>query len=136
MAKLLKASTARKRAQETDLAALALADIAEGIAAQSARGEFGLSSMVHTSVEEEVVTTLEKAGYKVTYPHYEFALSIFGARREEAAKNWLQRLLARFFGDTSEEALAPVYSESRAQREWEDINISWAPISDSPDEEG
>jgi hypothetical protein len=69
----------------------------------------------------------------VTYPHYEFALSIFGARREEAAKNWLQRLLARFFGDTSEEALAPVYAETRAQREWEDINISWAPVPEPPE---
>jgi hypothetical protein len=99
MTKLLKASTARKRASEVDLVALELSNIAEDIATVVARGGFSLATGISKTVEKEVVASLEKAGYSVYYPEYENYLSSVH-NFIDAKKNWFQRLLDRWFGES------------------------------------
>lgn len=129
MAKLIKASTARKRAEEVDKVALRLNEIAGYIAAAAARGEFEAGAVLDREVEDDVVEALLKAGYQITYPELEWALNTF-ALYDNRPKNWFQRLLSKFFEATKEEV-----SVLRGTSRWEEIRISWTPLPEPTEEE-
>lgn len=75
MAKLLKASTARKRASEIDTADLVLQGVVDDINYAVSRGQFAVGVIIPTYAEAKVIETLEAAGYDVTYPLYAQALA-------------------------------------------------------------
>lgn len=124
MAKLIKAATARKRAEAVDLTQQELDSIAGDIAFAAARGELSIVTCVKKAYEDEVVPALEKAGYVVTYPEYEYMLATFSVD-SKAPKNWLQRTLTKLFGATSNE-IADLYTPGPGRR-YEEIHISWGP---------
>ena len=129
MAKLIKASTARRRSESVDKAELALSRIAECIASTAARGEYECAAGVSIENEDYVVGALVKAGYKVRYTELEFMLNTF-ALDDPGPKNWFQRLLSKFFKATKEEIV-----EFRGPRSWEELSISWDPPAEPVTEE-
>lgn len=124
MAKLIKAATARKRAEAVDLTQQELDSIAGDIAFAAARGQLSIVTYVKKAYEDEVVPALEKAGYVVTYPEYEYMLATFSVD-SKAPKNWLQRTLTKLFGATDGE-ISTLYASPSTSRH-EEIHISWGP---------
>jgi hypothetical protein len=124
MAKLIKASTARKRAESVDKAELRLASIAEYIAHTAARGKYECSVGVTNEDEQYIVDALVKAGYTVRYTDLEFLLNTF-ALDDPGPKNWFQRLLTKLFDATKEDIV-----EVRGEPDYEEISISWYPPVD------
>lgn len=70
MAKLLKASTARRRSSSVNTAELSLAGIAAAIEDYTEHGLFSFQTSIPENEEDYVVDALEKAGYRVSYPEY------------------------------------------------------------------
>lgn len=70
MAKLLKASTARRRSSSVNTAELSLEGIAAAIEDYTTHGLFSFQTSIPENEEDYVVDALEKAGYRVSYPEY------------------------------------------------------------------
>jgi hypothetical protein len=121
MTKLVKASTALKRAEAVDQGQLALDAVVKTINSAVSLGLVGITEYIGNEHEVFIVQSLEKAGYKVTYPQHEAVLRLFGTEKAVPERNWFQRL----FGASTDD-VAEFYQPITAPRGWEEITISWA----------
>lgn len=93
MAKLLKASTARRRSSSVNTAELSLEGIAAAIEDYTTHGLFSFQTSIPENEEDYVVDALEKAGYRVSYPEY--AGLIEWSEYQAKPRGMLGRLLER-----------------------------------------
>lgn len=117
MAKLIKAATARKRAQAVNPVDLVMANIALNIEQTVAEGGYHTGQYVGAEVIDEVREKLEAAGY-TTAEQFEW-LPVAGAA--VTTKGFFGRLFDKVFGDdypTIELSQRPNYSL---------LNIGWEP---------
>lgn len=125
MAKLVKASTARKRAEAVDKAQLQIDRIAEDVAYVAGQGDLSYATRVPVKYEKEIVGALEKAGYSIRYPEHEWILAAFGTEKPKAERNWFQKL----FGASTED-INELYVPMSAARHYEEVVISWGEPDD------
>lgn len=114
MAKLIKAATARKRAQSVDRVGQILDDIASNISASSSFGNYVTYAGVGNDYVAEIVEHLQNAGYRVTEePSWQ---PVENAPTKKS-------LFSRLFGDDGENPDVYLgYNPSFAN-----LVISWAP---------
>lgn len=118
MTKLIKAATARKRAESVDKLELVMERIAQGITDHSAHGGFHTYTCVSDQYTADVVERLRKAGYTVTE---EFDWQPTGVSKK---KGFFAKL---FGGDDEPEVYLGV------NKDYAELNISWAGPLDEPE---
>jgi hypothetical protein len=129
MARLLKASTARRRADSFDHEAYAIEGIANAIEDYADHGIFGFQTSVKEDQEDAVVQLLEKAGYTVTYPEYA-GLVEWHAGAWPKQRGWFGKLMERLRILAPDPAVS--FIPSIMNEGYVVLNISWAPQEDEP----
>lgn len=122
MTRLLKASTARRRANSVDLTALTIEGIANAIEDYSSQGIFGFETSIPETHEDAVVPLLEKAGYTVTYPEYSGLVEWHNGRFSRD-RGWFSRLLEKLGFAPKENVFCPAIMDNG----YVQLAISWAP---------
>lgn len=129
MARLLKASTARRRADSFDPEAYTIEGIANAIENYADHGIFGFQTSVKEDQEDAVVQLLEKAGYTVTYPEY-VGLVEWHADAWPEQRGWLGRLMEKLHILSPQPV--PSFVPSIMKEGYVVINVSWAPQEGEP----
>lgn len=125
MAKLLKATTARRKSLAVNKGDLLLDSIADRINESVAYGALETSMCVAAEYESDLVEALTSAGYTVTYPEYEAALAGAWSSVVEPVK--VEGFWSKLFSWAKPDAPLPEQTDFTFYNSgYSHLNISWA----------